>query len=225
MPKKADLARMQWGWRYVKPDFTSSRNYRWPFPGQWAEAQGPFQAHRGACPQGVGDGICIARSFRGAASGGYNSRSILIVGWLPEDLLGEEPDKVRVKRAFVLELIDLVSLLGPGADLRSAVLRSADLRSAVLRSADLRSADLSGADLRSADLSGADLRSADLRSADLSGAVLRSADLRSADLRSAVLRSADLRSAVLSGAYFNRYTCWPIGFSANDARSRGAVLL
>ncbi|WP_182885324.1 pentapeptide repeat-containing protein [Microbispora sp. H10885] len=77
--------------------------------------------------------------------------------------------------------------LGPGADLRDALLVGADLRGAKLSGADLRGAFLIGADLRDAHLFAADLRGAQLRGAqiyvgDLHGAKVTKEDVRGANL-------------------------------------------
>ena len=118
-----------WAWRVVNPDFTSSRGFRWPFPGGWAEASAPDPANTGACPEREGDGICLARTWVGAASGGTPARTILICGYRPEDVLGAEPDKIRVRRAYVLEVLSAETLLrnATGADLSRASLYGADL--------------------------------------------------------------------------------------------------
>ena len=41
----------QWSMRSVRLDPISSRGFRWPYPGQWAEAPGPIvEANAGSCP-------------------------------------------------------------------------------------------------------------------------------------------------------------------------------
>ena len=135
-----------------------------------------------------------------------------------EDLIGEDEDKVRVRRCRLRRIAPKLlwrAMRRPfnwgkraylrGANLRRADLRGANLSRADLSDADLRGADLRGADLRDtyldhADLHGADLGRAALRGADLSGADLSSADLSRADLRGAYLYGADLRDADLSRA-------------------------
>jgi hypothetical protein len=227
---------MRLAWRVVKPDFTSRNGYRWAFPGNWSEPNPtPHQMTTGdACPTFDGDGLCLAKTFAGAGSGGITASTVLICGYMPAEILGEDENKLRVRRAFVVDVVDIQRLLvegaGASADLRSADLYSANLRSANLRSANLYSADLRSANLRSADLYSADLRSANLRSANLYSADLRSANLRSADLYSADLRSANLRSANLSGArnlayaigveaaYADEFTRLPMGWAVCDGR-------
>ena len=192
---------LHWGWKLVGTDLATDNHEGGRFRyrlGEWHEATAST-AHNDPCPRHPGDGLCAARTFTGAQSGGARiGASVgLLVGWMPGDVLAEARDKVRVSRLWVApDPFDPVRMLtGRGADLRGADLRGADLRYADLRYADLRYADLSGAVLRGADLRYADLRYADLSSADLSGA-----DLSGADLRYAVLSGADLRYAVLSGA-------------------------
>jgi len=135
-----------WGIRSVRADLRSSRGFRWPFPGQWAEAAGPFDAaNTGGCPSGEGDGICLADTYRGMASGGTPARTLLLCAYASADVLGTTASegKHRVRRAFVVDVLD-----------GEAVAR-ADLSGANLRGAYLRGADLSGANLRGADLRGA----------------------------------------------------------------------
>jgi hypothetical protein len=134
LPKlKKDRAGMKWAWRSVRTDFTSTRGYRWPFPGHWAEASGPFTASKSACPSKQGDGLCLAWSITGAISGGIRLGTGLLCGYLPSDLLGTwDPDhstdtnKLRLKRAWVAEVMDTMAALTEG----SANLRSANLRGA-----------------------------------------------------------------------------------------------
>jgi hypothetical protein len=198
----------EYGLRVVNPDFTSSYGFRWPFPGSWAEAPGPFVDHRGPCPRVKGDGICVARSWHGMASAGIPSTTVLLVGWHDADRLGEDADKVRARRVFVVDVTTVRSMLqarnaGESADLHGANLSGADLRGANLSDADLRGANLRGANLYGANLSGANLSGADLRYADLRYADLRYTDLRCADLSGADLRDANLRGANLGDANMN----------------------
>jgi len=187
LPKGYD----HWAIKTVRADFRTKHDFVWPFPGRVARAQGPFLDHNGSCPSQQGDGICVATTWEGMASGGVPASTLLLVAYRNIDLLGaSDYGKLRVKAAKVIDLVDGIRLV-------SAFGERANLRSANLRSADLRSADLSFADLRFANLSSANLRSADLSSADLSFADLRSANLRSANLRSANLSSADLSFADL----------------------------
>ena len=211
-------------WRAVHPDLRSSHGYRWPWPGNEAVAPLPDGAEftRGnPFPRFEGDGLCLAKTWRGAASGGITAITCLLVEFDQSDVLGEDDHKIRVSRCRVLDVFDGPALIRDGwcldADLGGADLGGANLGYADLWGADLRGADLRDANLRGADLGGADLRDADLRGADLWGANLRGADLWDADLRGADLwgadlRGADLRGADLRGAFANEFTRWPDGF-------------
>ncbi len=158
-----ETADLRWGFRLNSLDFTSHGEYRWPFPGHWAEASGPFTTTGGqspACPAHEGDGICIAKTVSGAQTGGgrFGKSTGLLVAYLPADLLAEETDKLRVKRAWVADVFDPVRALTlSGADLSGADLYGADLSRANLSGAYLSGAYLSGANLSGADLSGANL--------------------------------------------------------------------
>ncbi len=165
LPPKVEPQTLLWGFRLNSLDFTSHGEYRWPFPGHWAEASGPFTQLPSACPSAEGDGICIAKTISGAQSGSgrFGKSTGLLVAYLPADLLAEETDKLRVKRAWVADVFDPV-------------------RALTLSGADLSGADLSGADLSGANLYGANLSGANLSRADLSGAHLSRANLSGADL-------------------------------------------
>lgn len=197
-------AGLTWGYRIDRADGESRNGFRWPERG-WAEAAGPFRdRNRGTCPSADGDGICIARTWAGVRSGGNWAEAIRIVGWADDDVLGQDPHKVRVRRAWVGAVVPVRAVVGPRAALRWAGLPGADLAGCDLRGANLRGADLRGADLHKADLRGADLRwaifrRADLRSADLRGANLNGTDLSMANLSGARVRGADLRLTNLHG--------------------------
>jgi len=211
------------GYRACHRDLRSRNGFRWAFPGQWTEAAGPILDHEGACPNDEGDGICIARTLRGAGSGGIPGGTYLLVAYSPADVLGEDTDKVRVKRALTLDVFTFAVFIGPGADLRDANLYGVDLGGANLRGANLRGANLGGANLRGANLrdanlGGAILRGADLWGADLWGANLRDANLGGANLRGANLRGANLRGANLWDAYANERTVVPPGWVVANGR-------
>ena len=190
-----DLAsNMRWGWRTVRPDFRSRNGYRWPFPGGWAEAPGPVLDHTGPCPEHVGDGLCVALDWSGAALGGISARNpVLVVGWHPDDELGRDPSKVRIRRGYV-------------ADVWSA--------ERILHNAP-------GANLSGANLTRANLTRANLTRAYLGGANLGGANLGGADLVEAYLVGANLAGADLGGANADRFTRWPDGF---DPVTRGVTV-
>jgi hypothetical protein len=195
-------------WRACHPDLRSSHGYRWPFPGNEAVAplpDGKAFTRGNPCPEFVGDGLCLAKTWRGAASGSIPAITCLLVEFDDGDVLGEDGDKVRVSRCRVVDVFD-----GPAL-----------IRDDWCRGADLRGANLRGADLGCADLRGANLRGANLRGADLRGANLGCADLGCADLRGANLRGADLGCADLRGASVDRFTGW----SDFEPAARGVTVL
>ncbi len=156
LPKGCDT----WGLKTVRADLSTSNGYRWPYPGSWAEASGPFNTDDlDPCPTAVGDGLCVAWTYRGMASASVPARTLLLVAYSSRDVLGGDRDKVRVTRARVVELLD-----------GDAVAR-ADLSGAYLSRANLYGANLYGADLSRAYLSGANLYGANLSGANLSGAI------------------------------------------------------
>ena len=228
------------GWRAVHPDLRSRDGYRYPFPGQWADAGGPILDHNSACPRQSGDGLCVAKTWRGAASGGIPATTVLLVGYDQVDVYGEDDDKVRVGAMLVLDVIDVAAMARranlSGANLAGANLFGADLSGADLSGANLAGANLFGADLSGANLAGANLFGANLSGAYLSGAYLAGANLARAYLAGANLARANLARAYLFGAYLfganlsganlagaraNRYTAWPTGFIPTD---RGVVV-
>ena len=150
-------AHMVLGWRIVHPDLTSRGGFRWPFPGNWCEAPGPIQSHEGACPRAEGDGICVAKTWSGASSGGIRSQTCLLVAYEPKAVLGEDHEKVRVRRALVLDVFSATVGLGPGANLFGANLTGANLFEANLFEANLTGANLTRANLAGANLFGANL--------------------------------------------------------------------
>ena len=153
-----------WGIRSVRADLRSSRGFRWPFPGQWAEAAGPFDAtNTDGCPMYEGDGICLADTYRGMASGGIPARTLLLCAYASADVLGTTASegKHRVRRAFVVDVLD-------GEAVARANLGGANLSGAYLRGANLSEANLYGANLGEANLGGANLYGADLREAGAS---------------------------------------------------------
>jgi hypothetical protein len=157
-PALTEAARhdLRLGWRAVHPDLRSRDGFRYPFPGQWADAGGPILDHDDACPRQAGDGLCVAKTWRGAASGGIPAATVLLVGYGDADVYGEDDHKVRVGAMLVLDVVD-VAAMARRADLRGANLRGANLWGANLRDADLRGANLGGANLGGANLWGANL--------------------------------------------------------------------
>ena len=200
-------------WRSVHPDLRSSHGYRWPFPGHDAVAPLPDGAEFTSgdpCPQFVGDGLCLAKTWRGAASGGIPAITCLLVEFDDGDVLGEDDDKVRVSSCRVVDVFDAPALLRDGWG-----------KGAYLTGADLTRADLTGATLYGATLYGANLTRADLTGAYLSRADLTGATLSGADLSGAYLYGATLSGADITRARADRYTRWPAGF---DPKAAGVLL-
>ena len=128
------------GWRVCHRDLRSRSPYRWPWPGNWAHPEPTTEMTIGnACPQHVGDGLCIAITPHGASSGGISMGTgvILAVAYRPADVLGQDDTKIRVRAALVLDVIGARSLDLTYADLTHANLRGADLTYADLTYADL----------------------------------------------------------------------------------------
>ena len=141
-----------WGLKSVRPDLRTYGGYQWPYPGNVAEADDVEEANTGACPRRPGDGLCVATSWRGMASGGIPARTLLLVATASTDVLGRDDasGKSRHRRVAVVALVDGERLLREAG-------RGADLRGAYLGGADLGGADLGGAYLggAGADLGGA----------------------------------------------------------------------
>ena len=189
-----------WGVRSVHPDFTSSHGYRWPYPGGVAAAPGPILDHRRSCPRRAGDGICVATTAAGMASGGIPANAVLLTAHKTGDVIGDsEAGKLRLASALVVDLVWLRRLALSDADLTDANLSRANLTDANLTDANLTDAYLSDADLSDADLGGANLSRADLGGANLSRANLTDANLGGANLSRANLGGANLTGANLGG--------------------------
>jgi hypothetical protein len=148
-----------YGIKCVHADRTSSRGFRWT--DGLVLAPEPLEpiTYGDPCPQHPTDGVCVAKDWYGARSGGHDARVTLIVGWASTDVYGEDWSKVRVGRAWVADCWD-IPLMARSGYLVGAYLRGADLRGAVLRGANLVGANLRRADLRGAVLVGAVLRGA-----------------------------------------------------------------
>ncbi len=120
-------------------------------------APGPINhRNKDACPSGFGDGLCVARSWAGMASGGVSAASgLLLCTVAPRDVLSDPAGeklrcaRVTVRRRFWVENMKTY--------LYGAYLYGADLSGANLSGANLYGANLYGADLYGADLSGANL--------------------------------------------------------------------
>jgi len=177
-------------WKAVRPDGTTRKGFSWEV-GIGGTVQSDHNINpdnTSTCPTREGDGLCIAKTWQGAASAGFATSRCLIVEFNAAQVIAEDDNKIRVAGPVtVMDVYDAQALLraGCGAD-----------------------SHLSGADLSGADLSGANLSRATLSGADLSGA-----DLYGADLYGANLARADLARADLSGANHDASTIWPEGFT------------
>jgi len=139
-----------WGLKSVQPDLRTRGGYQWPLPGAVAVADRVDTKNTGACPSLEGDGLCVATTWQGMASGQIPARTMLLVATHSEDVLGAEPTvgKARHERVAVVAIVDGQRLLREAG-----------------RGADLYGADLYGADLYGADLYGADLEDLKARGA------------------------------------------------------------
>ena len=151
-----------WGIKSVCPDLRTHGGYQWPYPGHVAECDPAriVSENDDACPTQEGDGLCVAWTWQGMASGGIPARTLLLVAYKSDEVLGrdEYAGKLRTRSVSVVAIVDGERLLreaGYGANLSGANLRGASLRGASLYGANMRGASLRGADLYGADLSGA----------------------------------------------------------------------
>lgn len=146
------------------------------------------------------------------------------------DLRGTNFSKVQAERViwqgaiYSAETVFPVSIerskigaLGPGAHIRSAVLKERILPQIDLTGADLARSDLSNSVLTKAKFGGADLTDTSLEAADLTNAQFGDANMRGTNLERAQLADADLSSARIegarfAGAYFNKETRFPEEF-------------
>ena len=172
---------LELGWRRVNPDLRSRDGFRWPWPGQWTEVVEADTSDEDCAP-----GLHVAVGWVGASSTGP-VHTALLVAYRPADVAHRGRDKVRVRQALTLDVID---------------------PPAMIRARHFTGANLIGANLTRADLIGANLTRADLYGANLSGANLTGASLYGADLT-----RADLYGADLSRATANKWTRWPDGFT------------
>ena len=178
-----------WGIKSVHPDLKTTRGFTWALPGGINVSNDKLdRSNTGACPDMEGDGLCVATTWRGMASGGITARTLLLVAYRTADVVGRDElaGKLRIGAEVAsVALVDgerLIREHGRGANLQDANLQDANLGGADLRDADLQDANLRGAKLQGAKLWGANLQGANLWGADLRGADLRGADLQRADL-------------------------------------------
>ena len=225
-PTAKQVERMEWGFKFVGLDLcTDDHNggrHRYHLDA-WNEAPGPITQSTSVCPSAPGDGLCVALTVSAAQTGGQRMGNsvMLLVGYLPEDVLSTDGAKVRVRRLYVepdpVDPVQLTLWAIAADDLRGANLGSAYLGGTNLWGANLGDANLRGANLRGANLGDANLGDANLGDANLRGAYLGGANLGDANLRGANLRDANLGDANLGGATGNSCTELPAGWTVNDA--------
>ena len=207
-----------WGIKSVRPDLMTDYGFRWAMPGGTSSSDHRLnRGNSGACPEEPGDGLCVATTWRGMASGGIPASTLLLVAYRSADTVGRDRDAEKLRLAGQVAVVAIVD----GIRLAREAGNGANLSGANLSGANLYGADLSGANLREANLSGANLYGANLRGANLYGANLCGANLYEADLREADLRGADLDGADLSGARLSRASLSRADL--DGANLRGAV--
>ena len=193
MPESFD----SWGIKSVPPDLVTTRGFQWALPGGLNLSNHAFNPENTSpCPSTPGDGLCVATTWWGMASGGVPAGTLLLVAYRAADVAGRDPNKLRIKGVVAsVALVDGARLVREHG--RGAALNGADLRGLDLRGADLTGANLGGVDFKGADLQGAKLRGAKLRSSNFQGADLRGVDFRGADLQFANLQGTDMTGANL----------------------------
>lgn len=159
---------LEYGLRSVNADSSSSHGFVRPAPGKWATATGPFTVNGNPCPSVPGDGLCVARSWSGAASGAISGDHILLVGYRPNDVLADDRyNKLRVKSALVIERFKFRDLIN---EANSGELQYLNLSNVLLIRADLSDTNLQGSNISGARLTGANLTVANLTGANLTDA-------------------------------------------------------
>ena len=178
-----------WGVKSVYPDLITTHDFQWALPGGVNVSNDAIvPGNTSACPNRPGDGLCVATTWQGMASGGIPARTLLLVAYRESDIVSrdEASGKLRIGGPVAsVKLVDgcrLIRERGAGMDLRGADLWGANLLGADLWGANLWGANLWGANLRGANLEGANLWGANLRGANLWGANLRHANLEGAIL-------------------------------------------
>ena len=122
-----------WGIKSVRPGLRTRNGFQWPASGWVAvDPEGIDQENISPSPSRQGDGLCVASTWRGMASGGIPAGILLLVAYSRADVLGGDDHKTRVSRACVVDVLDGARALAPGDDLRGAYLTNADLTGANL---------------------------------------------------------------------------------------------
>jgi len=204
-----DRTKYRYVWKALSPYGSSDGNgveffYRLPVPGErWSDwTIAPNQ------PENVDGKACGAGGLHLHKRPTYQYAPrqawLWLARYLPGDVLGEDAQKIRVRKLQLLR----ISHHKFEAMIKRGLLRGANLRDANLQGANLQGANLQGANLQGADLQGANLQGANLQGANLQGADLQGANLQGADLQGANLQGADLQGANLQGANLWRADLW-----------------
>lgn len=141
---------------------------------RWVQAPGPAVAsNTGPCPAEADDGACVALTLEGLLSSPIPTKTLPVVAYNADDLLGGTSDKVRLLKPFVVDVVDLAVLAYEGR-LAGTDLHSVDLRGIDFHQVDLHETDLQDAQLERADIhAGLDLRGTCLFGTYLTGAQLK----------------------------------------------------
>ena len=84
-----------WGIKTTLPDLTTTHGFRWASPGGMNVSNEHLErGNGGACPRVPGDGLCVATTWRGMASGGIPARTLLLVAYRAADAAGMEENEV-----------------------------------------------------------------------------------------------------------------------------------
>lgn len=195
----------RWGIKSVSAGLTTHNGFSW-LPAiceGYLEASDPDPVNLGPCPGYMGDGLCVAWTWRGMASGGIPANTLLLLAYRSQDVLGfdNEDGKARVTRVEFVDVIDGARLIrdhGAGADLEFANLQGMDLSYGELRGANLSHASADYASFR-----GAMLYEANLSCGFFTGCEFSSAYMERANLFKANLARTRFHSACISGANFD----------------------
>ena len=101
----------------VKPSGFTRNGLNWNVPAGTvirADHNVNDKDHGGVCPRGEGDGISIAKTWRGAAAAGWPTARCCTVEIDPADVLAEDANKIRVRAVTVGEWFDATELLRLG---------------------------------------------------------------------------------------------------------------
>ena len=119
-----------WGIKSIGFDGRTKHGFEWPEPGRETERYELDPDNGGSCPSREGDGLCVATTYRGMASGGHRAFCVLLVAYRSAEAKGDEAGKLRVPQVYVVARFD-------GEQQARTNYRGADLRGAYLRGAYL----------------------------------------------------------------------------------------